>query len=293
MSAFDDLFWLVEVVDAGTFSAAAAKHGISSAAVSKRIRLMEERLNVTLLARTTRHLRMTEVGEMYYRRGKLLLEEFNHLEQSVTSVNEQLSGRIRINAPMSYGLTDLVKPVNEFIHQYPEVDVTLHFDDRTIDIFNSDYDVVVRVGRLADSSLVAQRLASMVMVCCASPQYLAEKGEPMTPEDLTDHNCLVYQQNETFDTWKFAKDGQATLVAVKGALVSNSGDFLCKSACEHQGVVYEPEFIAREALQSGQLVPVLSNYYTEELHIHAVYPTRHYLPLKVKRLIGFLKGRLG
>ena len=290
MSGFDDLFWLVEVVDAGTFSAAAAKHDISSAAVSKRIRLMEERLNVTLLARTTRHLRMTEVGEMYYRRGKQLLEEFNHLEQSVTSVNEQLSGRIRINAPMSYGLADLVKPINEFIRQYPDVDVTLHFDDRTIDIFNSDYDVVIRVGRLADSSLVTQRLASMMMVCCASPQYLAEHGEPTTPEDLTDHNCLVYQQNETFAAWKFTKDGKVTSVAVKGSLVSNSGNFLCESACEHQGIVYQPEFIARKALQSGQLVPVLSNYYTGELHIHAVYPTRHYLPLKVKRLIEFLKG---
>jgi DNA-binding transcriptional LysR family regulator len=235
---------------------------------------------------------MTEVGEMYYHRGKQLLEEFNHLEQSVTSVNERLSGMIRINAPMSYGLADLVTPINEFIREYPEVDVTLHFDDRTIDIFNSDYDVVIRVGSLSDSSLVSQRLASMTMVCCASPEYLAQHGEPMVPEDLLDHKCLIYQQSETYSTWKFAMDGQPTSVTVRGPLVSNNGNFLCQSACEHQGILYPPDFVVRQALEAGQLVPILTDYCIGSSHIYAVYPTRHYLPLKVKRLIEFLKMRL-
>ncbi|PWQ94849.1 LysR family transcriptional regulator [Leucothrix arctica] len=292
MSGFDDLFWLVEVVDAGTFTAAANKHGISSAAISKRIRLMEARLNVTLLVRTTRHLRMTEVGEMYYRRGKQLLEEFNYLESSVTSANEQLSGRIRINAPLSYGLADLVKPINKFMGEYPELEVVLHFDDRTIDIFSSDYDVVIRIGELADSSLVTRRIASMNLVCCASSRYLEQHGEPKTPEALNSHNCLVYQQDDTFSTWKFSKDGQSTSVTANGSLLSNSGDFLCQSACEHQGIVCLPEFIARKSLDTSQLVPLLTDYSIGTLHIYAVYPSRHYLPLKVKQLIEFLKSQL-
>ena len=292
MSGFDDLFWLVEVVEAGTLTAAAEKHEISAAAVSKRIRLLEQRLGVRLLVRTTRHLRMTEAGEIYYQRGKALLAEFQELEDNVASTTERLCGQIRINAPMTFGQRQLVKPISEFMKQYPEVEITLHLDDRAIDIMGSDYDLVMRIGVLEDSSLVAQRVGGTAMMCCASPRYLEKAGMPIIPEDLQHHECLIYEQQSRYSSWGFERDGEITKVSVKGKLSSNNGDVLCQAACNDQGVVLMPLFILQDALNRGELVQILPEYSFELLNIYAMYPTRNYLPLKVKRLIEFLKMRL-
>jgi len=167
MSHFDDLFWLVAVVDEGTLSGAAEKHGISGAAVSKRLRLLEERLSVRLLERNARRLRTTEAGELYYRRGKHLLEAFDELEESVSSTGEQLRGSLRVNVPHSFGLKHFAKPVAEFMGEHPEVKVHLDMDDAFIDINESSYDLVIRIGRLEDSSVVARRIATVNFVCCA------------------------------------------------------------------------------------------------------------------------------
>lgn len=292
MSGFDDLFWLVEVVDAGTLTAAAGKHEISSAAVSKRIRLLEQRLGVRLLVRTTRHLRVTEAGEIYYQRGKALLAEFQELEDNVASTTERLCGQIRINAPMSFGLRELAKPVSDFMQQYPEVEITLHLDDRAIDIMGSDYDLVMRIGPLEDSSLVAQRVGVTTMMCCASESYLEAAGTPITPQDLQHHDCLIYEQQSRLSRWGFERDGEVTEVAVKGKLSANNGDVLCQAACNGQGIVLLPLFIVQESIARGDLVPILPEYSFKPLNIYAMYPSRNYLPLKVTRLIEFLKMRL-
>ncbi|HPY41430.1 MAG TPA: LysR family transcriptional regulator [Thiolinea sp.] len=292
MSHFDDLFWLVEVVDAGTLSAAAEKHNVTSAAVSKRLRLLEERLGVKLLVRTTRHLRTTEAGELYYQRGKGLLEEFNELEESIASTSERLCGSIRVNAPLSFGMKALMQPINEFMQLYPQLHITLHLDDRFIDILNSDYDLVIRVGVLEDSSLVAQRIANARLVCCASPSYLAKHGTPAIPHDLLKHNCLVYQHSLPMHIWDFRKDNEEIRMPVHGNLVANNGDILNQAAVMGQGIVYHPEFIAHAALASGELVEILQDYTTTYVSAYAMYPTRHFLPMKIRRLIEFLQQHL-
>lgn len=293
VSHFDDLFWLVEVVDAGTLSAAAEKHHVTSAAVSKRLRLLEERLGVKLLIRNTRHLRTTEAGALYYQRGKVLLDEFKDLEDSIASTSEHLHGSIRINAPLSFGLRELAAPLSAFMQQYPQLNISLHLDDRFIDILNSDYDLVIRIGTLDDSSVVAQRIASTDILCCASPDYLARHGTPQTLQDLQQHNCLVYQNYAPLAEWVFIQQGERFPVTVKGNLASNNGDMLCQAAILHQGIVLEPEFIVRDALRAGQLVRVLPDYSPEPVNVYAMYPTRHFLPMKIKRLVEFLRGSLG
>ncbi|HMT92879.1 LysR family transcriptional regulator [uncultured Thiothrix sp.] len=292
MSHFDDLFWLVEVVDAGTLSAAAEKHNVTSAAVSKRLRLLEERLGVKLLVRTTRHLRTTEAGALYYQRGKTLLEEFNELEENIASTSERLCGSIRINAPLSFGMHALMKPIHAFMQLYPQLHITLHLDDRFIDILNSDYDLVIRVGNLEDSSLVAQRIAKLRLVCCAAPSYLAKHGTPHTPQELLKHNCLVYQHSMPMHIWEFQKEGIESRVPVHGNLVANNGDILNQAAILGQGLVYHPEFIAHNALANGDLVEVLKDYTNVYVSAYAMYPTRHFLPVKIRRLIEFLQQQL-
>lgn len=292
MSHFDDLFWLVEVVEAGTLSAAAEKHNVTSAAVSKRLRLLEERLGVKLLVRTTRHLRTTEAGALYYQRGKALLEEFNELEENIASTSERLCGSIRINAPLSFGMKALMEPIHEFMQLYPQLHITLHLDDRFIDILNSDYDLVIRVGNLEDSSLVAQRIANVRLLCCAAPSYLAKHGTPQTPHDLLKHNCLVYQHSMPMHIWEFRQDGEELRIPVHGNLVANNGDILNQAAVLGQGIVYQPEFIAHATLESGELVEVLQDYAAFYVSAYAMYPTRHFLPMKIRRFIEFLQQRL-
>lgn len=292
MSHFDDLFWLVEVVDAGTLSAAAEKHNVTSAAVSKRLRLLEERLGVKLLVRTTRHLRTTEAGELYYQRGKTLLEEFNELEDNIASTSERLCGSIRINAPLSFGMRVLMRPIQEFMQLYPQLHITLHLDDRFIDILNSDYDLVIRVGQLQDSSIVAQRITNSRLVCCAAPSYLAKHGTPQVPEDLAKHNCLLYQHSVPMHIWYFKKDQIDSAITVQGDLAANNGDILCEAAILGQGIVQQPDFIAHAALESGQLVEILQDYTSLTVSAYAMYPTRHFLPMKIRRLIEFLQQQL-
>ncbi|WP_020395754.1 LysR family transcriptional regulator [Thiolinea disciformis] len=292
MSQFDDLFWLVEVVEAGTLSAAAEKHQVTSAAVSKRIRLMEERLGVRLLVRTTRRLRTTESGEMYYQRGKRLLEDFQELEENVSSTRDCLSGSMRINAPLSFGLTQLAEPLTKFMQLHPELEINLHLDDRYIDVLNSDYDVVIRIGRLQDSSLVAQRLAQVELYCCASPAYLEQHGYPAQPSDLSKHNCMIYEHGGAMNQWSFFKDRQRYDITVAGRFHCNNGDVMCEMGIRGLGISLQPAFIVQPALATGQLVSLLKDYTIEPIWVYAVYPSRHFLPLKIKRLIDFLRQQL-
>lgn len=289
MSRFNDLYWLVEVVDAGTLKAAAQNNNVSSAAVSKRLKQLEDRLGVQLLIRGTRQVRTTEAGELYYQRGKGLLDEFKDLEASVSSTRETLTGSIRINTPLSFGLTQLAAPVQSFLEQYPSLNISVHLDDGYIDIQNSNYDLVIRIGALDDSSIIARRISSTRLICCASKIYLDVHGIPNTPNELESHNCLVYEQKSRYSTWYFFDNGEGLNVPVSGDLVSNNGEFLCSAAVKGLGIIYLPEFIASNNLASGELEHILADYYAAPIGVYAMYPSRHFLPLKVKRLIEHLK----
>jgi len=289
---FDDLFWLVAVVDAGTLRGAAEKHGVSGAAVSKRIKQLEDRLSVRLLERNSRRLRTTEAGEAYYQRGKRLLEAFAELEESVASSNETLSGTIRVNAPHSFGLLRLGQPIAGFMAEHPDVRVQIDLDDSFIDINESDYDVVVRIGKLEDSSVISQRVSTVELICCASPDYLARRGEPKIFKELANHNCLIYDQNTAFTDWQATKDGGIQQVHVEGSVRSNNGQLLCQLAQLGHGIVIQPQFIAEAALESGELVTILNDYAFEQVGVYALYPSRSYLPTKIKRFIRYLKQEL-
>ncbi len=292
MSRFNDLYWLVEVVEAGTLKGAAQKNNVSNAAVSKRIRHLEDRLGVQLLIRGTRQVRTTEAGELYYQRGKGLLDEFRDLEDNVSSTSETLSGSIRINVPLSFGLSQLSGPVQSFLRQYPNLSINVRLDDGYIDIQNSNYDLVIRIGSLEDSSIIIRRISSANIICCASDTYIQKHGVPHKPEDLKQHNCLVYEQENRYSNWRFTDGVQVLDIPVSGNLISSSGEFLYDAAINGLGIAYLPDFIAMPSLLSGDLQQILKTYTAERVGVYAMYPSRHFLPQKVKRLIEHLKINL-
>jgi DNA-binding transcriptional LysR family regulator len=292
MSQFDDLFWLIEVADAGTLTAAAEKKGVTVAAVSKRIRAVEERLGVRLLNRNTRHLSLTEAGNIYYQRGKNILDELYHLEEHVISTSERLLGDIRINAPLSFSLNKMSELLVKFQKEHTSINVTLHLDDHFIDVHNSEYDLIIRIGKLPDSSVIAQRLATVKLVCCATPEYLAKNGIPQTPAELSQHNCLEYDQINRKDRWVFRQNKTEFEVYPKGKYRVNNGDMILAAVLEHHGIALLPDFIANESLKAGLITPVLTDYEIDELNVYALYASRNFLPAKIKRLIEFLKSEL-
>lgn len=292
MSQFDDLFWLIEVADAGTLTAAAEKKGVTVAAVSKRIRAVEERLGVRLLNRNTRHLSLTEAGNIYYQRGKNILDELYHLEENVISTSERLLGDIRINAPLSFSINKISKLLIQFQQEHPSINVTVHLDDHFIDVHNSEYDLIIRIGKLPDSSVIAQRLATVKLICCASPDYLAKHGTPQTPNELAQFNCLEYDQINRKDRWVFKQGKTEYEIYPRGQFKVNNGDMLLTAVLEHHGIALLPDFIAEEALAKGQITPILTDYEVDELNVYALYASRNFLPAKIKRLIEFLKSEL-
>lgn len=289
MSQFDDLFWLVKVAEAGTLTAAAEQQGVTIAAVSKRIRSLEERLGVRLLNRNTRHLSLTEGGAIYYQRGKQILEELSNLEEKVVSTNARLSGEIRINAPVSFNREKLSELICRFQAENPSIKITLHLDDNLVDVHNSDYDLVIRVGKLTDSSIMAYHLGNTKKVCCATPEYLEKHGTPIRPNELSKHQCLEYEQNKK-EQWVFHKDGETYEYQSKVSVFrTNNSDLLLASTLQHHGISMLPVFMAHEPIKQGLLVPLFSDYQTEILNIHALYPSKNFLPTKIKRLIDYLK----
>jgi DNA-binding transcriptional LysR family regulator len=283
----------VRVVERGGFTAAAEDLRLSRAMVSKHVQDLEEHLGARLLNRTTRKVSLTEAGRVYYERSTQLLADLAETEGAVGELQAKPRGRLRVNAPVSFGALHLGAAVADYMAAHPEVTVELTLNDRVVDLVEEGYDLAVRIARLADSSLIARRLAPCRMVVCASPDYLERTGRPRTPEDLPGHNCLGYSYGQARDEWRFdGPDGPAA-VRVRGGFQANNGDVLRAAALRGAGLVLLPSFIVGTDLVSGGLVPVLPGYRVPELAIHAVYPPGRHLSAKVRSFVDFLVPRYG
>ncbi|MBF0627386.1 MAG: LysR family transcriptional regulator [Magnetococcales bacterium] len=288
--AFMETF--VRVVESGSFAEAARKGGLSRAAVSKYIEALEEHLGARLINRTTRRLHLTVEGEVYYQRCSRILDEILEAEQTITHLHSEPRGLLRVSAPMSFGSLHLAPLVAEFLLAHPAVEVDLVLNDRFVDLVEEGFDVAVRIGTLGDSTLVARRLAAARLLLCAAPAYLDQRGEPMTPEDLNNHTCLLYSYTASPGVWRFRRDGEEQSVRVTGVLRANNGEALRTAARAGLGLVMLPSFLVAEDLRSGRLKPVLNDYtLLPTLGIHAVCPSNRHLAAKVRRFIDFLVTR--
>lgn len=282
-----------KVVETGGFSAAARELNMSKSAVSKHIAKLEDRLGVRLLNRTTRKLSPTEIGTDFYERARRIVQDVEETELAVSAMHLEPRGTLRLNVPMSFGYTHLAPALAEFLELYPDINIDMVLNDRVVDLLDEGFDVAVRISRLADSTLIARKLAPMRIVTCATPEYWKQHGVPKTPQDLTKYNCLTYSYLLREDEWPFnGPDGEFT-VKVSGNLRANNGDALRKAALAHAGVIIVPTFMVCDDIKSGRLQTILDDYMETDLAIYAVYPHNRYLSAKVRAFVDFMAKRFG
>jgi len=294
MENLADIAVFVRVVERGSFTLAAEDLQLSRAVVSKYLSRLEERLGARLLHRTTRRLSLTEAGAALFEASRGAIERIEEAEGAVARFQSSPRGRLRVSAPMSFGILHLGPALAEFARANPAISLDVRLDDRYVNLVEEGIDVAVRIGKLADSSLVARRLGTTRAVACASPAYLAEHGEPETPEDLASHECLLYAYLSTANVWRFtARDGREIPVASTGRLRANNGILLAEAAVLGQGILMTPSFYVGSLLREGKLRPILEDYRLPELGIHAVYPQTSHVPPKVRAFVDFLVKRFG
>lgn len=289
MDKFRALQVFRRVVELNGFSAAARDLDLSNAGVSKTVSALEAELGAQLLVRTTRKLRLTDTGQAYYDRAVEILEALAHADEAASGSDASPRGRLRISAPMSFGLTDLAERLPPFQQRYPELILDVEFNDRQADLLEDGFDVALRgSGPLPDSSLKARRLRPLHRLLCASAEYLARHGTPETPEALTGHNCLVFTMAAQPNSWVFRRGEETVEIVVAGNQRINNSIALCTSAIAGCGIVLLPDFVASGPLAEGRLQRILPDWHVDDQHIHAVYPAHRERAPKVRALIDFL-----
>lgn len=284
----------VKVSETQSFSDAARRLRASKSAVSRHIAALEAQLGARLFHRTTRSLTLTEAGRGYFERAARILADLEDANLSVSQLQAAPRGRLRVNAPMSFGFLHLGAAAGDFLDRYPEVEVDVTLNDRFVDLVDEGFDVAVRIGSLTDSSLVARRLAPVRRVLCASPDYLKTRGVPQTPDDLKSHDGLFNTNITQSREWRFiSPDGKPWPVTVKGRLSASNGDMLRVAALRGHGFVHLPTFIVGADLRAGTLVSVLDRYIDQDLTLNALYPHARHLSPKVRAFVDFLAERYG
>jgi DNA-binding transcriptional LysR family regulator len=276
------------VVDAGGFSAAARRLGLSKALASKYVGQLEQRLGVCLLNRTTRKLTPTEIGKAYYARCTRIVGEVEDLEGSLHADHATPRGHLRIAGPRIFGEDALVGCVTAFLEKHAGVSVDLVLDERTVDIVAEGFDLAVRIGELADTRLIARRITSYRYALCASPDYIAGAGAPVTPEALTGHACIVNSAISPTNHWLFMVEGKRRSVAVRPRIRVNCARSVRDLALAGHGIGLCLLPTVQEDIAAGRLVRLLQAYEAYDRTVHAVYPQSRYVAGKVRAFVDHL-----
>ena len=290
MDRFDEINAFAAVADARSFTQGARRLGVSSAQVSKLVARLENRLGARLLNRTTRDVSLTDTGRAYLEGARSLMEDFEALEGSVRDQGGP-RGLLKVSAPVSFGATQLTPALLDFAAAYPEVSLDVSSTDRMVNLVEEGFDVGVRIGQLADSSVIARKLAAVRMVTCASPAYLQAAGAPGAPHDLVQHEAIIDTNARDALVWAYGSQADRQEVRVHGRLRFGGADACVAAARRGLGVTRTPAFAAAEDLRAGRLVPLLCAYEPQLIHVHAVYPHARHLAAKVRAFVDFLAER--
>ena len=293
MDRLTSLAAFVRTVELGSQAAAAAELGLSRTMLGRHLQSLEQRLGTRLINRTTRKQSLTEAGLAFFARCSTALHELEAAGRSVSALQAEPRGTLRLNAPMSFGACHIAAAIAAYTERHPQVRVEMVLNDRLVDLVEEGYDLAIRIGRLSDSSLIARRLAPCRLMLCASPQYLARHGVPRRPADLAQHNCLLYSYSADRNQWSFRAGTAEETVKISGNLIANNGDAVVTAALAGQGIVLQPTFIVGDALRAGALVRVLPSHEVPDLDIHAVYPHPRNLSPKVRSFVDLLIERYG
>jgi DNA-binding transcriptional LysR family regulator len=287
----------IEVVRQGSFAAVARDRNLDPSSVSRAIANLEEELGIRLFQRTTRQLSPTEAGQLYFERIEPLVEEMQQAIDAATDVSDQPKGKLRVTASVSFGLKCIVPILPEFQRLYPDLSVDLVLTDAVVDLFADRIDLAVRLGPLADSTLIAQQLMRTHYIVCAGPVYLQQSAPLQHPRDIPHHHCLLFPLAGFRSRWLFrASTGEKTEVFVTGRTMISSGVALLQCAIAGMGLALLPNWLVDDDLQSGRLINVFPAYEVTATDFDTaawlVYPSRAYIPLKVRVLIDFLKQQI-
>lgn len=292
MNLVSDMEIFARVVATGSMSAAGREMGLSPAVVSKRLRRIEDRLGTRLLQRTTRQIALTEAGQGYYERVVAILASIEEAEAYVTRRSAMARGTLRVNAPTSFGRLHIAPHLGRFLADNPDLSVNLDLDDEFVDIVGAGYDVAIRIAELADSSLVARRLAPVHRVLCASHDYIARHGEPASVEDLVENHVSLAAQHQ--DPWRLQGPDGIEIVRINGPVRTNSSEVVREALIAGVGIALRSTWDIGPELREGRLKIVLPAYRaSKDVGLHAVYPSRRFLPAKVRIFIDFLAELYG
>ncbi|KLV05971.1 LysR family transcriptional regulator [Photobacterium aquae] len=289
MFVWEGVSEFVAVAESESFTAAAKQLGISTAQVSRQVSALENRLNTKLFYRTTRKVSVTEEGAIYYRHCRQVMNGLAEAERAISERRDTPQGSIKMTAPVTYGEQFVMPLVNEFMLQFPEVEVTMELTNRQVDLVEGGFDLAIRLGRLSSSSMMARKLASRTQYICAAPMYFEKYGVPHSLSELRQHNCLVGNS----DHWHFIESGRERSVRVSGNLRCNSGFALRDAALKGLGVVQLPDYYVAEDLANGSLVEILAPFREPEEGIWALYPHNRHLSPKVRLLVDHLAKACG
>jgi DNA-binding transcriptional LysR family regulator len=291
MDKLKQLETFVSVAARGSLTAAANAEGVAPAIIGRRIDALEARLGVKLLVRTTRRLSLTHEGASFLEDCQRLLGELHNAEASVSAGGVKASGLLRVSAPAGFGRRHVAPLVPGFVERNPEVAFSLDLNDRIVDLVNEGYDCALRVGALADSSLVSVRLGENRRVCVASPDYLRRHGTPQVPQDLLRHCCLVYtSQGAQARGWTFRVDGALQHLRVGGPLDCSDGAVLHAWCVEGQGLAWRSMWEVGDDLAAGRLREVLAEFEAPPVGIQIVFAQRKHMPLRQRLWIDYMKA---
>lgn len=282
----------VATVGANGFAAAARALDVPRSKVSKQIQALEEAIGVQLLQRTTRSLHLTEAGAEYYDACRDVIASLDEAEQRARTGMGEIRGVLRVNAPMSFGLSRLGPLIPRFNELHPNVELQVVLSDQQVDPVKGGFDVTIRIASLPDSSMIARSLAPAPRIMVASPDYLAREGTPQTPKDLAHHKCLSYGYLQSGASLQLCNGKETQRVTVSGPLHANNGDILAQAAVAGMGIALLPNFIVERAVADGRLVPVLCDWEAPAITVNAVYPSSRRVPMKTRAFIDFLVAEL-
>lgn len=294
MDRIDAIETFVRVADAGGISAAARRLHVAKSVVSRRLAELEAHLGARLVHRTTRRMALTEAGQAFLDRARGILADLAEAEEAVGQAQAALRGRLRLAAPLSFGVTHLTPALTDFLQAYPGIRLETAFSDRQVDLVAEGFDIALRIGRPTDSTLIGRRLAPIRQIVCASPGYWDQAGRPHCAADLAGHTGLRYARVPDPAIWRFRDpNGRSGQVPVPIRLLADNGDLLRAAALAGLGVIVEPTFIVYRDIAEGRLEPVLTDHTWSVGALTALWPPSPHLPRRVRALVDFLAARFG
>jgi DNA-binding transcriptional LysR family regulator len=288
-----DLGFFSALASAGSLSAAARELGITTPAVSKHLALMESRVGVSLVNRTTRRMSLTQEGELYLQHARRILGEIDDMAELLGGAKSTAKGLLRVNATLGFGRSHIAPLISKFVRLHPKVEVQLQLSVNPPPLTDDTFDVCIRFGAPPDARVIAKHIAPNRRLLCAAPAYIEAHGMPKVPHDLVRHNCIgIRQGEEAYGVWRLTSErgrsAKTEAIKTRGNLTTNDGEIAVNWALDGHGILMRAEWDIQRYLRNGRLVQVLPQCYTPDADIHAVYPPRHQTTGRVRAFVDFL-----